>query len=612
MPRSEPTPRSAPQSETPPDDLATLLDRATTCVDAAGSASTPISRRLRELQQRLREGRLHLAVLGQFKRGKSTFLNALLGAPLLPTGVIPLTASPTFIAWGPQPLIRVTYLGARASDEFNALEPDEIRNHLFAFVSEEGNPRNRLGVSRVDLFYPASVLAQGVVLIDTPGIGSSHRHNTDAALQVLSECDAALFVVSADPPITEAELDYLATVRAKVARLFFILNKADYLEAHDLQVAVEFLRRTLQASGSAGSDIFSVSALQGLKARQSGDVATLEKSGMAGVETHLLKFLAQERMISLRQAVAQKAADLLAEAAADLAFRIRTLEMPAEELERRSAILGGALERIEAEKRVIGDLLAGERRRAVDQLEAQAEQLRRTGRDFLAEVLEDAVSKATVAGAESAAQDAIASAIPDLFQRELGETSRAFTRTIEEILGRHQKRIEDLVNLVRRTAAELFAIPYTASAESEGFKLGREPYWVTQRWSDRLLPSPANILGQLLPAAARRARLLAQLKSQASELVQRNVENLRWATLQGLDDTFRRFTAMLEERLAAAIDATHGAAAATSLARRSASDRAASELAALRQTAGILSEIRAELAARAPPEPIRAVDADLP
>ena len=578
-------------------DIASLLDSTLRCLGGAWPSASPVVRRICDLHQRLREERLQLAILGQFKRGKSTFLNAVLGEPLLPTGVIPLTAIPTFITWGPRPLVRVTYRTARPADEFDVLAPDNIRRFLFGFVAEEANPRNRLDVARVDLFYPAPILRNGVVLIDTPGIGSTHRHNTDAALAVLPECDAALFVVSADPPITEAELAYLKMVRPKVAQLFFVLSKADYLGPDDLQVAVEFLRKTLQQSPRAGSDtmVFCVSALEGLKAKQSGDAAALEKSGIAGIESYLCKYLAHEKLASLRTAVIRKASELLAEAEADLALRIRALEIPVEDLQKCTAALEEALGRIAGEGRLVRDLLAGDRRRAVEQLEMHAERLRQRGRQYLTDVLEPVLSRSDQGEVESAAQDAVAAAIPEFFEHELSETSHEFSRTIEEILKSHQRRIDELVNLVRRTAADLFDVPYAALAESERFKLGREPYWVTQQWSDKMAFVPAGLVNRLLPATMRRARLRGQLEGRVTELVQRNVENLRWATLQGLDGTFRRFSTMLDERLAAAIEATKGAVAAASTKRSTASNRIDLEVAGLQRTLGSLTEIRAEL-----------------
>jgi hypothetical protein len=179
------------------------------------------------------ESHFQLAVLGQFKRGKSTFINALLGAPVLPAAVVPLTAIATFIAWGAYPLIKVTYQGGRLPEEVHPTDLHSIQERIRDFVAEERNPANVHRVSRVDLFLPAEILENGLVLIDTPGIGSTLQHNTDTALRALPECDAAMFVVSPDPPITEAEITYLARVRTHVVNVFFVLNKIDYLDAAD-------------------------------------------------------------------------------------------------------------------------------------------------------------------------------------------------------------------------------------------------------------------------------------------------------------------------------------------------------------------------------------------
>jgi len=101
------------------------------------------------------------------------------------------------------------------------------------------------GIAEVQVDLPAPILAGGVVLIDTPGIGSTYRHNTTATLNFLQQCDAALFLISADPPITETGLGFLRQVREKVPRLFFVLNKIDYLDDGELQEALEFYKRVL-------------------------------------------------------------------------------------------------------------------------------------------------------------------------------------------------------------------------------------------------------------------------------------------------------------------------------------------------------------------------------
>jgi GTPase SAR1 family protein len=579
------------------DHLVNLLAHAAVSLSDVWAPASPNLLRFRNLQERLREGRFHLAILGQFKRGKSTFLNALLGEELLPAGIIPLTAIPTFVAWAPTPLIRATYRTSRAHEEFHDSAPENIRRHLFDFVAEEANPKNRLDVARVELFYPANILQQGVVLIDTPGIGSTHRHNTDTALQILPECDAAVFVVSADPPITEAEIEYLKVVRARVARLIFVLNKADYLEPIDRRIAVDFLHKTLQGvfPADTSAPIFCLSALKGLKAKQLGDEAAFAASGMASMEDYLLRYLTREKTGLLRVAVIKKASDLLAEAAADLAIRVRTLEMPIEDLEKRRAILAESLERIEDEKRVIRDFLTGDRRRTVEQLEIDAERIRQNTRRRLLDILDLALSQFAPGTDESGIRETIATAIPDIFERELSETAKEFGQKVEELLNGHQCRVDALIGRVRQTAADLFDIPFRARAEAEPFKLRQEPYWVTEKWNDTLISVPDSFVRRLLPIAARRARIKRQLELQISELVERNVENLRWTMLQSLDDAFRRFASEFDERLTMAIEATHGAADAASRKRHKASERVDLELVQLHHLSETLAAAGTEL-----------------
>ena len=100
-----------------------------------------------------------------------------------------------------------------------APRPPREAPSLAGFVTEKGNPKNKLGVAEVQVDLPAPILTGGVVLIDTPGIGSTYRHNTSATLNFLKQCDAALFLVSADPPITEVELAVPAAGERKGAAI---------------------------------------------------------------------------------------------------------------------------------------------------------------------------------------------------------------------------------------------------------------------------------------------------------------------------------------------------------------------------------------------------------
>ncbi len=113
-------------------------------------------------------------------------------------------------------------------------------------MTEEGNPGNWRGVARVVARLHTPLLDEGVRLVDTPGVGSVHEHNTLATDAYLPSLDAAVLVVSADPPISKAERAFLERVVEHAVRLFVVLNKADYLAPGELERIVAFTERVVQ------------------------------------------------------------------------------------------------------------------------------------------------------------------------------------------------------------------------------------------------------------------------------------------------------------------------------------------------------------------------------
>ncbi|MEW6742221.1 MAG: dynamin family protein [Planctomycetota bacterium] len=174
-----------------------------------------------EFARRVVEGRFYVACVGQFKRGKSSLINALVGETVLPVGVVPVTAAVTVLRYGRMPGARVRLLDGRWQ-EIKASE-------LATFVSEEQNPDNRKGVTAVEVFVPADLLSAGMCLIDTPGLGSVFAANAATTRAFVPHIDAALVVLGADPPITADELALVKEVAAHSSDLIFVLNKADRL-----------------------------------------------------------------------------------------------------------------------------------------------------------------------------------------------------------------------------------------------------------------------------------------------------------------------------------------------------------------------------------------------
>jgi predicted GTPase len=173
-----------------------IAEAATRCAHGLGEDS--VVRRLADERRKLDAEEFDLAVMGEFKRGKSTLINALIGANVLPAAVVPLTSVVTVVRYGTPPRARAQLLdGGMLDVGFEQLD---------AYTTERGNPSNTRGVRRVEIQYPARLLEAGVRLIDTPGVGSVYETNTAVTLDFLPEADAVLFVLSAEQPASQGEL----------------------------------------------------------------------------------------------------------------------------------------------------------------------------------------------------------------------------------------------------------------------------------------------------------------------------------------------------------------------------------------------------------------------
>ena len=211
---------------------------------------------------RLAEDRFNLAVVGQFKRGKSSLINAILGRNLLPTAVVPITSIVTTLRYGPEERVLVLREGVPAPVALPA-------SSLAEYVTERGNPSNEKCVISVEVEIPASFLQRGLHLIDTPGVGSAQQQNTATTYAFLPEADAVIFVTSVESPLTEAELAFLDTIRQHAQRTFVVLNKVDQLEAADLREAAGYTEGVIRSRlGEAAPGVFPLSAREALAARR--------------------------------------------------------------------------------------------------------------------------------------------------------------------------------------------------------------------------------------------------------------------------------------------------------------------------------------------------------
>jgi hypothetical protein len=360
---------SYPVTARTPSDAADLLRELAEIGRALGADTVPAE--VAALTERLGEGRFFVACVGQFKRGKSTLLNALVGDPVLPTGVAPVTTVVTVLRHGAQRRARVRLAGA----EWREIDVAQ----LTAYVTEAQNPENAKGVDAAEVFVPSPLLASGMCLVDTPGIGSVFAGNTQATREFVPHVDAALVVLGADPPISGDELALVEGVTQYTAHLVFVLNKADRLSPAELAEARGFTERVLvERLRHPPERFFEISAVERLAGAPTRDWIALERA---------LEALAHESGRTLLRVAAERGVQRLADRLLQvLDLHREALVRPLDESARGVAALRQAVAESERALTDLGPLFTAEQERLARALNAER-------RRFLAATLADATRK---------------------------------------------------------------------------------------------------------------------------------------------------------------------------------------------------------------------------
>lgn len=306
----------------------------------------------RSVAERVIEGRFYVACLGQFKRGKSSVLNALVGETVLPTGVVPVTTVPTIVRYGSRTAARLRFEIGGWTD----LPVSEV----VVYVSEEKNPENAKHVAGLEIFVSSPLLATGMCFVDTPGLGSVFTGNTVATQAFIPHIDAALVVIGADPPLAGEELVLVEAVSKHVRDLIFVLNKADRTTEAERNAAVAFARRQLEKRlQHPVGPVLEVSAAEQLEHRGTGrDWAKL----VAG-----LNQLVEGSGRRLIRAACERALERLGEQLLAIITEEReALQRPIEASEQRIAVMKQTIAEAERSMRELAYLFMAEQRHLSD------------------------------------------------------------------------------------------------------------------------------------------------------------------------------------------------------------------------------------------------------
>jgi hypothetical protein len=235
-------------------------------------------------------------VAGEFKAGKSSLVNALIGADVCPVDDDVATSVPTVVRYAPEPTLQVRRAGdagagdghggdgeAADGEAGDARGLEEI-DRLADYATEAGNPGNRDQLRILEVGVPSARLRDGLVLVDTPGVGGLGSAYTSATMTAVAMAQAVLFVSDASQEYTRPELDFLAAVRTACPEVVAVLSKVDVVP--DWKRIRDLDEQWLAGAGVTGP-LVPVSAELELLGRRHGRPELGDESGMAAVVARL-------------------------------------------------------------------------------------------------------------------------------------------------------------------------------------------------------------------------------------------------------------------------------------------------------------------------------------
>ncbi|NET45443.1 DUF1822 family protein [Okeania sp. SIO2B3] len=258
-----------------------------------------------------------IAVVGEFNRGKSTFINALLGQEILPSDVLPTTAAINRVIFGLTPSVKVVFK--------DGLETEVPIQGLKQYVTKltVESEKKAISIQEVIIQHNIEYCRNNIEIFDTPGL-NDEANMAEVTFSILPQVDAAIMVISAQSPFSQSEKDFLENklLSSDLGRVIFIVNGLDYFSRSDADRIINYtknkitdfiLERAEEQYTKDSSEyhnfikkigkpkVFGISALKALKAKQTNQLNLLAQSRFSIFEKALEEFLTLDRAAILLQ-----------------------------------------------------------------------------------------------------------------------------------------------------------------------------------------------------------------------------------------------------------------------------------------------------------------------
>ncbi len=277
---------------------------------------------IEETLERNKNDSFNVAIVGEFKRGKSTIINALLGKSIIPADVLPCSATFNKVVYGTEPYVTIEYKDGRKED----ISIDKLPEYVTKLDAE--SEAKSATVKEATVHYPTEYCRNNVNIIDTPGLNDS-ADMTEVTLNAIPQSDVSVFVIMANSPFSQSEADFLENkmLVSNVGKIVFAVTGIDRLRGDSKERIVDYVRERIheyiiaRAEKVYGKDsdeyknclnklgeirVVGLSGYQALKAKTNNDTELLKESNFLAFEQEISKIITEDRGAIILNMLANK------------------------------------------------------------------------------------------------------------------------------------------------------------------------------------------------------------------------------------------------------------------------------------------------------------------
>jgi GTP-binding protein EngB required for normal cell division len=485
---------------------------------------------LDELLDKLPKEEFYLAMLGLFKRGKSTLINAILGGPILPSGVIPVTSVITRIRYGN---------GVRARISFSdGSEKEVLIDELPQYVTEARNPDNAKNVTIADVYVPAPILKDGLILIDTPGVGSTHLGGTKTTFQFLDRADFAVLVLAVDPPVGQQELELLSTIASKPDSILFVLNKIDYVDSAAVNESLQYCQKVISEhlGPNIGSElkIYPLSAKLALEGRLHCDTKQIENSGIEQFEAEFKKSIINEKQNLILKSTSKKLQKAVSDLTTFVQLEIKSLTTPLDELVHLQLEFEQYLNLVQQRKRELFHVLEGRTKEIIRMIDEDLAVFKKEHEEIVVKNVEAFVEERFMSKNANSrkivrdAEDYLRKTLIDTYAEFIKSEDRKIKSRFQQLANEANEKMNGLIGDIKQKVAQLFGfqainVNFNASLSFETrFYYHLDPIFMTG------ITFSGGEIAELLPKSLVKGVLKKRIQERARSEFDKNGGRIRY------------------------------------------------------------------------------------